>query len=260
MIDSHCHLDFEVFDAHRPALLQQCADDGVAGVLIPGIEPNQWSRLRLLQTENQSPCQLWLALGVHPWWQHQVTMAKSEFQSHLSDQLERCAAVAVGECGLDGSIDASIESQLPILQWQVELACERQLPLVLHGHRAHNPLLQLLSRSKPKAGGVIHGFSGSYELAQQYWRLGFYIGVGGTITYERAAKTRAAVARMPLESLVLETDAPDMPLQGFQGQPNSPLRLAQVAETLAELKNTSVDDIRQATEQNTRRLFHLNGL
>ena len=187
-------------------------------------------------------------------------MAKPEFQSHLSDQLERSKAVAVGECGLDGSIDASIESQLPILQWQVELACEQQLPLVLHGHRAHNPLLQLLSRSKPKAGGVIHGFSGSYELAQQYWRLGFYIGVGGTITYERAAKTRAAVARMPLESLVLETDAPDMPLQGFQGQPNSPLRLAQVAATLAELKNTPVDDIRQATEQNTRRLFHLNGL
>ncbi|WP_439135848.1 TatD family hydrolase, partial [Pseudomaricurvus sp.] len=114
-----------------------------------------------------------------------------------------------------------------------------------------------LSHYQPSAGGVIHGFSGSIEQAQQYWRLGFYLGVGGTITYERAKKTRRAIAGMPLESLLLETDAPDMPLDGFQGQPNTPLRLPRIAQCLAELRKAPLADIQKQTAQNTRTLFSL---
>lgn len=258
LIDSHCHFDFEVFDKHRQQTLKECVDLDIDGIVIPGIEPTQWNRLIQLQNAHTSGCHLWIALGVHPWWQGSVTLSEVEFKSQLAEQLERSSAVAIGECGLDGSIEASVDSQQPIFEWQLQIACEFNKPLIIHAHRAHNQVMRLLARYRPPAGGAIHGFSGSLELAQQYWRLGFYIGVGGTITYSRAQKTRQAIAQLPLESLLLETDAPDMPLQGYQGQVNSPVQLARVAATLAQLRGLSEAEVKLATAENTRRLFSLN--
>jgi TatD DNase family protein len=258
VIDSHCHFDFEVFDSHRSKILQQCVELGIDGMVVPAVEPAQWHRLIELQGRHTSDCRLWIALGVHPWWQGSVTLNETEFKSQLRNQLEHSSAIAIGECGLDGSIDASIDSQQPMFEWQLQLACELHKPLIVHAHRAHNQVMSLLARYRPPAGGVIHGFSGSVELAQQYWRLGFYIGVGGTITYSRAQKTRQAITQLPLESLLLETDAPDMPLQGYQGQTNSPIRLAQVAAKLAQLKGVSESEVKSATAENTRRLFSLS--
>ena len=103
---------------------------------------------------------------------------------------------------------------------------------------------------------MIHAFSGSYEVAQQYVELGFYLGIGGSITYERAQKTRAAAAKIPLAFLVLETDAPDMPLHGKQGQRNSPEYLPQIAQVLADLRGITIEEVAAATCCNAQRLFH----
>ena len=138
------------------------------------------------------------------------------------------------------------------------MAVEHQLPLILHGYGAHNELLQILGRYRPEAGGVIHGFSGSRQLAEQYWKLGFYIGVGGTITYERARKTRNAIKELPLEALLLETDAPDMPLSGEQGLDNTPLNLPAIASELAHIKGESVDTVVRQIALNTRQLFRIS--
>lgn len=270
MIDSHCHFDFEVFDESRDATLRQCAADGITGIIIPGTHPPQWAPLlelvsQPLDMKQTRSCDLWAAIGLHPWWvegsatdDDRVSgLTEQGFKQRLEHHLSHPRVVAVGECGLDGSLEFTIAEQTPVFEWQVQLAEEFNLPLVLHAHKAHNEVLQVLAHYKPPAGGVIHGFSGSPELAQQYWQLGFYIGVGGTITYERAKKTRRAIAAMPLESLLLETDAPDMPLSGFQGQPNSPLQLPRVARYLAELKEESLANIQQQTQQNTRVLFSL---
>lgn len=260
MIDSHCHFDFSVFDAERADILQVCAAAGVAGIIIPGTHPPQWQPLLQRVARAQGPVALWAAVGVHPWWVGELTVQLTEvtFKQQLHAGLREARVVAVGECGLDGSLPLPLAEQIPVLEWQLQVAKELQVPLILHGHKAHNELLRLLSRYRPPAGGVIHAFSGSVELAQQYWRLGFYLGVGGTITYPRASKTRRAIQAMPLESLLLETDAPDMPLSGYQGQPNSPARLPQVAQCLAQLRAEPLAVIQQQTMLNTRRLFALD--
>lgn len=258
MIDSHCHFDFETFDGRRDYILQQCSRLNIEGIVIPGIEPMQWERSIALSQKHTGDIRWWLAFGVHPWWLESLTLSQTEFVSKLEQALSHHNAIAVGECGLDGSIAVDIEQQQSVFEWQLQLACDRELPLIIHAHRAHNETLQLLSHYRPKAGGVIHGFSGSIELARQYWRLGFYLGVGGTITYPRAKKTRRAITELPLESLVLETDAPDMPLQGEQGKPNSPTRLVQIASVLAQLREIPLETVMSKTVFNTRKLFSLN--
>ncbi len=257
LIDSHCHFDFEVFDDQRERLLSQCADVDIDGIIIPGIEPVQWQKLERLTAAQSSDCRLWAACGVHPWWLPDAEPCKTDYAQRFDQQMAHSPMIAIGECGLDGSIATPIEHQLLWFEWHLQRARDLQLPLIVHAHRAHNDVIRMLSRYRPTAGGVIHGFSGSVEMALQYWRLGFYIGVGGTITYERATKTRRAVSQLPLESLLLETDAPDMPLQGFQGQSNSPLQLPGVARNLAELRSEPLSEVKQVTSINTRQLFKL---
>ena len=255
MIDSHCHLDFEPLDANE-ALLSRCAQAGLTDIVVPGVLPSQWSRVREISTRSRT-VRIHASAGLHPCWIGRNVLSAKIFAQTLADNLDGC--VAIGECGLDGSIPTEMATQEAWLGIHLQMACELGKPLILHGHKAHNELLRLLTRYRPAAGGVIHAFAGSLELARQYWRLGFYIGVGGTITYDRARKTRSAIGAMPLESLVLETDAPDMPLCGAQGQPNSPLQLPKVADCLAVLKAVSLASIVEQTDANAQRLFKLSG-
>ncbi len=259
MIDSHCHWDFNVFAAGRSAQLEAFAAAGISHLVLPGVAPSQWPVLeQLTQRFSQAPCRLLAAFGVHPWWGEQLMQSDdaTQWQTCIVDYIQQ-HGVAIGECGLDGSLNWAMSDQCRLFEWHLQLACELKRPLLIHAHKAHNPVLRQLNRYKPPKGGVIHGFSGSLELAQQYWRRGFYIGVGGTITYPRAQKTRRAIASMPIESLLLETDAPDMPLQGFQGQPNSPQQLPLVAQALADLQKKPLTLIKQQTTLNARQLFGL---
>jgi TatD DNase family protein len=265
LIDSHCHFDFDEFDDKREDTLKACLSAGVNALIIPGVDIDQWARVCELTRRFEQ--QVFGGVGLHPWWiekfiadnQGQANnQIAATLESLIIQQCEQVHCVAIGECGLDGSISCSMARQQPLFETQIEIACERSLPMIVHAHKAHNQVLRLLSQYRPEAGGVIHGFSGSYELAQQYWKLGFRLGVGGVITYERAQKTRAAIGSMPLESLLLETDAPDMPLNGLQGQPNSPVQLPAIARCLAELKNISVAEVGAATYKNTLELFKLS--
>jgi len=261
LFDSHCHFDFDCFETERAAIWQSCRAAGVTQLLIPGVSPELWQRQRRLLEQFEG---LYAATGLHPWW---VTawlntlsnrdLSKEVLKHSLLPHLQHPRCVAVGECGLDAMIELPLEQQTPLFEAQLQCACEQQLPVIVHVRRAHNQTLQLLKRYRPGRGGVVHGFSGSLELAQQYWRLGFYLGVGGTITYERASKTRAAVAGMPLEALLLETDAPDMPLSGRQGAANSPAYLPAVASCLAAIRGSSPERIAAQTTANTHQLFQL---
>ena len=145
-----------------------------------------------------------------------------------------------------------------LLDDQLRLAKRYDLPVILHSRRTHDKLALHLKRAALSRTGVVHGFAGSLQQAQRFVELGYYIGVGGTITYERASKTRDVMARLPLSSLLLETDAPDMPLNGYQGQPNRPERVAQVFNTLCELREEDAETIAHTIIDNTRRLFALS--
>jgi len=252
--DSHCHFDFSEFDHDRAALWQQCQDAGIDRLLIPGTEPTQWQRTAKLLDQYDH----WLgSAGIHPWWLNQVDAISDDLLKTWYSALDHPRCVAIGECGLDKAINTDFAKQCEFFEAHLRLACERNMPLIIHVRKSHNETLRFLQQYKPPAGGVIHGFSGSIELATNYWQLGFYLGIGGTITYPRANKTRQSVKGLPLEALLIETDAPDMPLMGHQGQRNTPLHVVDVAKTLAELRNEPLEHIAQVTTQNAKTLFQI---
>lgn len=256
--DSHCHFDFDEFSTDRDTLWRTCRNDGMAYMLVPGIEPDQWPRLQRMHHTYDG---LVYAVGLHPWWiATHGPKAENGGPNLLIDALHKAAGQdgckAIGECGLDALIDEPLERQESVLEWHLQAASELNLPVVLHCVRAHNPLIRMLKRFR-LSGGVIHAFNGSLQLAQTYHEMGFYLGVGGSITYERANKTRSALAGMPLEALLLETDAPDMPLCGQQGQRNSPANIPRIIDCLATLRDDTTERIAEVTTRNLQSLLAL---
>ena len=186
-----------------------------------------------------------------------VVAAKPAFGSlkGLRAQLEQESCVAVGEIGLDYFIeDLDRERQQHYFEAQLELAREFDLPVIVHGRRAFDAVIATLRRFMP-LHGVVHSFAGSEEQAEQLYKLGFMLGIGGPVTYERAQRLRRLVAAMPIEHLLLETDSPDQPDSQWRGQRNEPVRLPVVLEAIAELRGESPETIAQATTANAERLF-----
>lgn len=263
LIDSHCHLDLSAFDGARTDVLRACMKANVHRLLVPGLDIQQFSGIVAMQQKYASEQanvypKIDIALGLHP-----------HFLAHLSDteqnkqqqallalaHVYKDKIVAIGECGLDASLAISMSYQSRILAQQIELAASLGKPLVLHHRQSHNQLIQLLKQHNFKFGGVIHAFSGSEHIANTYIDMGFMLGVGGTITYARAKKTRHTISQTSLAHLLLETDAPDMPIFGYQGEPNSPVRLPLIADALAELKQYDVAQVISSTTNNYNALF-----
>lgn len=252
-IDSHCHFDFADFDADRESVWQSCVALGVKGLIIPGVSPADWPKATTIAVANRG---IYCAVGLHPWWVTE-NLLLDELGNPLREAARGGTCVAIGECGLDAAIDTPLAIQQPVFELHLRIASELSLPIIIHCRRAHNELISLLKHNQVVSGGVIHAFSGSYEMAKQYWDMGFYLGIGGTITYERAHKTREAVKRVPLDALLLESDAPDMPLHGKQGQRNSPENIPQIAQALAELRGEAVLQIAEQTTRNAQTLFKI---
>ncbi len=250
--DTHCHLDFPAFDADRNALLANARARGIRRIVIPGVTAEQWPRLMRLAATAES---LQYGLGLHPWF---LTAHRDEHLATLDAELGRSGAVALGEIGLHGP-SGGMERQVHLLEAQLDLARRHELPVILHQVGAHNELVRSLKRVRPTCGGVVHAFSGSFAMAQEYRGLGLHLGLGGVITYPRAGKTRRAVARFPADALLLETDAPDMPLCGFQGVRNSPLQIPGVFRALCGIRGVTGAreraELAAQLEHNVSRLF-----
>ncbi|WP_298441329.1 TatD family hydrolase [uncultured Ferrimonas sp.] len=251
MIDSHCHLDLPPLLGQLDAVLARAAAAGITQMLVPAVNRERWPQLEQLA---QRP-QLQVAIGLHPCFAHNV----SDDLQRMAERL-RCSHpfIAIGECGLDAVAgQLPMSQQLLLCQAQLTLAQQHQLPVILHVRSAHNEMLQLLSRTKLLAGGVVHGFSGSIELATQYIRHNLHLGIGGVCTYPRAKKTRAMVAQLPREWMLFETDSPDMPLSGHQGQPNQPHQIANIVREVATIRGEPIDYLHAIQQENYRRLFHI---
>lgn len=251
--DSHCHLDFDAFSDNLPNLLKQCQQANIHHIVIPTIGPKNWQKaLTLAKKYHSEKLKLHPCLGIHPWFLKDLKADSLSVLEHLvKGHLHEI--VAIGEAGIDGVIDKeqnNLSQQLQVFEQQLTLAKTYHLPIIVHHRRSHQHIVPMLRQKKLDQGGIIHAFSGSYQQACQYIDLGFKLGIGGTITYPRAEKTIKAVKRLPLASLVLETDAPAMPLYGFQGQENSPLQLIKVFQTLASIRNESAEELAQALESN----------
>ncbi|HFZ8994934.1 TPA: metal-dependent hydrolase [Citrobacter freundii] len=253
-IDTHCHFDFPPFTGDEEASLQRAARAGVEKIIVPAVAASHFPRVMALAETYPG---VYAALGLHP---ITIDLHSEEDPERLQDRLEkrdRCV-VAIGEIGLDlYRDDPQFDRQERLLDAQLKLAKRYDLPVILHSRRTHDKLAMHLKRQDLPRTGVVHGFAGSLQQAERFVQLGYKIGVGGTITYPRASKTRDVIAQLPLASLLLETDAPDMPLNGFQGQPNRPEQAARVFETLCELRPESADVIADALYHNTTSLFDM---
>ncbi|WP_421356360.1 TatD family hydrolase [Pseudocitrobacter faecalis] len=251
-IDTHCHFDFPPFTDDETASLAQAAQAGVEKIIVPATEASRFDKVLSLASQHAP---LYAALGLHPIVIEQHDDASlAALETALAAMPEKL--IAVGEIGLDLYRDEpQFDRQQRLLDAQLQLAKQYDLPVILHSRRTHDKLAMHLKRHALPRTGVVHGFSGSLQQAQRFVELGYKIGVGGTITYPRASKTRAVMAQLPLSALLLETDAPDMPLNGYQGQPNRPERVAQVFTELCALRDESPEDIAETLWLNSHQLF-----
>ncbi|RYG12816.1 MAG: TatD family deoxyribonuclease [Burkholderiales bacterium] len=251
LVDSHCHLDAPEFADDRDAVIARARASGVSQQVIPAINSAGWPALKALCDSNTG---LFPAYGLHPMF---LQDHQPQHLIALGDWLQREKPVAVGECGLDYFVgDLDQDQQNLYFGGQLALAREFDLPLILHARRAVDAAIAAIKRVGALRG-VVHSFSGSPEQARQLWNLGFLLGIGGPVTYERAQRLRSLVAEMPLEFLLLETDSPDQPDAQHIGQRNEPARLSVVCETVATLRGIDADQVAAATSENARRLFRL---
>ena len=255
LFDSHCHMHFSEFDHDRAQVLQRAYQLGVHRLCVPATTAKEWSSVIALSKQHEM---IYSALGLHPCF---LAQHSTDHLQLLHDILQdnHSSIVAIGETGLD-FYDKQLSDKDRVLQIElftghIQLAKQFQRPLIIHARKSHDTILALLRRYKPQNSGIIHAFSGSRQQAEQYIDLGFKLGFGGGITYERATKTRLLIKELPLDSIVLETDAPDMPLSGFQGQRNTPERLLSVAKCAATIRQMPLDELIQMTTNSCLKLF-----
>jgi TatD DNase family protein len=253
LIDSHCHLDVADFDADRANVLQRARERGVRGIVVPGVTAAGWDGLwQLCEGEPD----LYPALGLHPVYLDTHTPTDLErLRAWLADSQRR--PVAVGEIGLDYYVAAlDRERQQALFEAQLELAREAELPVLLHVRKSHDQVLATLRRIRVP-GGIAHAFNGSLQQARQYGELGFRFGFGGMLTYERSSRLRALARELPAEAIVLETDAPDMVVEGHRGERNSPEYLPQVLSALAAVRGEPEAVLAAQTSANARAVLGL---
>jgi TatD DNase family protein len=252
LFDTHCHLDVEEFAADREAVLARARAAGVSRQVIPAVDAAGWDHLLAFCRKEQG---LYPALGLHPIY---TERHRDEDLPRLRSLIESERPVAIGEIGLDYFIaDPDVAKQQAIFEAQLTLAEEFALPVLLHVRKAHDQVLHTLKRFK-LVGGIAHAFSGSLQQAEQYLSLGFHFGFGGMLTYERSTRIRKLATELPLASIVLETDAPDMSPAAHHGERNSPEYLPQVLAVLAELRGEPVEELAARTTANALQLFNLN--
>lgn len=252
LFDSHCHLDAAEFDADREDVVARARAAGVAHQLVPAVGAAGWPKLRAVCAEFPG---LHPAYGLHPMF---LASHREEHLDSLREWIDRERPVAIGECGLDFYVEGlDADLQQHYFEGQLAIAREAGLPVVVHARRAVDAVIAAIRRHAP-VRGVVHSYAGSAEQARQLHDLGFLVGLGGPVTYERARRLRKLAASLPLEQLLLETDAPDQPDAEIRGQRNEPARLATVLSVIAELRDEDPATIAAATTRNARRLFGLD--
>jgi TatD DNase family protein len=252
IIDTHCHLDVAAFNPDREAVLKRARSAGVAGIVVPGIEARGWDNLSAVCETGPD---LYPAFGLHPLFAAMHTDADLAL---LESRLARQQPVAVGEIGLDFyTKETDHARQQMLFEAQLGMARDAGLPVILHVRKAHDQVLATLKRIRVR-GGTAHAFNGSLQQAQRYIELGFKLGFGGMLTYERSVKLRALARSLPAEAIVLETDAPDMVVEQHRGERNSPEYLPDSLAALAALREESLAAVAAQTTANAREVFGLS--
>lgn len=254
LIDTHTHLDFEDFDGDRQSVLEHCQRLGVERVVVLGVYQRNLQRVWDLALQVPS---VHAALGLHPIYLDEHRPA------HLADLRDRLARLAghpklcaVGEIGLDyyvPSLDRARQQEL--FDSQLQMAADFNLPALLHVRRSHADTIAALKRFKLKRAGIVHAFAGSREEAKEYIKLGFKLGLGGAATWPQALRMHRVIAELPLDSVVLETDAPDMAPSMYPGLRNSPEHLPDICNALADWMSVPAERLAEVSTLNAMAVF-----
>lgn len=251
LIDAHCHLDFAPFDEDRTEVIEAAKAVGVEHFVVPGTTRSRWQHVVALGNRADTS----ICLGLHPYFveQHQPSDIAA-LEGMLNEHSE---VVAVGECGIDARFADTLEAQWYYFDAQLELAKQYTLPVVVHCVHANDNVAKRLRQFALSEAGLIHAFSGSIEQATKFLDLGFKLGLGGAVTYERAKRLQRMVRALPNDAFVLETDSPDMPLSGYQGIRNEPCRVAEVCEAVASLRGQTTNQVAAQSSATATTLFGL---
>jgi len=252
LIDSHAHLDMHDFDADRDHVIKRAVQGGVARIVTIGIDLASSRKGIEIAKKYEN---IYATVGYHP---HNADEADAGELEKLRTLASEPKVVAWGEIGLDFFRRHSPpEMQVKAFERQLDIASEQRFPVIIHDRDAHTDLLRILKSRKRQYRGVIHCFSGNYDLAMALIDLGFCISFPGTVTYKNAVDTQAVATRIPLERLLVETDCPYLTPVPFRGKRNEPLHVKHTAEKIAQLRQLDFEDLAQATSANTIRLFNL---
>ena len=267
-IDAHCHLADPRWAVELEQVLERAAKSGVGRFMQGGVDPEDWDRQRELS--RRYPGRVWPVFGLHPWWVRDPARTDAEIEGALSlleSAVREPGVRALGEVGLDFAGDPAFgegklrERQLRIFERQLEIADKAGKPVVLHVVRAHGEALDVLERrGRPGRGGLNHAFSGSLEVARRYIELGLLISVGGGLVRKKGFETlKRAVVKIPAEALVIESDAPDQPPEGWCGRTglawNEPSSVLEVAHAVAELRGERAEAVLERSARNLERVF-----
>jgi TatD DNase family protein len=244
LIDTHLHLDADEFDPDREEVLERAHAAGVKGFVVPAVDRAGFARVLALAETTPG---VFPALGIHPLY---VDRADEADLDALDTLLAQGCAAAVGEIGLDHYVPGfNAARQEAFFTAQLDLARRHGLPVILHVRRAQDAVLAVLRQARV-TGGIAHAFNGSFQQAEAFIELGFKLGFGGAMTFSGSRRIRHLAAELPLDAIVLETDAPDMPPAWMHGGRNVPENLLQIAAVLAELRSLSLEEIALTTSNN----------
>jgi TatD DNase family protein len=254
-VDSHAHLDSVDFDRDRPAVIERAQAAGVTRVLAIGSGTGPGTldcAIKLAETF----AVLDASIGIHP---HEAALATEGDFRFLTELAEHSEVIAWGEIGLDFHYDHSPRDvQREVFARQLKLAAERRLPVIIHTREAEEETLKVLQEhwGQPEIGGILHCYSGSLELAHAGLEMGFMVSFSGMLTFPKAENVRDVARRVPMERLLIETDAPFLAPVPHRGKRNEPAFVVETAKVMAQLKETSIEVIARQTTENYRRLFN----
>ncbi|ADG80991.1 TatD family hydrolase [Thermincola potens] len=255
LIDAHAHLDDSKYEQDRHEMLMRAKERGVTHIVNVGYDLPSSKRSIQLAEEYEF---IFAAVGVHP---HDVKEAPPDILDRLKDLVIHPKVVAIGEIGLDYYRDLSPrELQQERFRKQIELAIEVGLPIIVHDREAHGDTMAILKEYEGRVAGVLHCFSGSWDMARECINMGYYISFAGPVTFNNANKLREVAAKVPLHRLLVETDAPYLTPEPHRGKRNESAYVYYVAERIAQLRNIPVEELAHAAAENTLRLFSkMNG-
>jgi TatD DNase family protein len=250
-IDSHAHLEMEAFDPDRSQVIERAFDQGINSIITIGTDLDSSRKALALA---KAYADIWATVGVHP---HDAASFNPGILPQLIKLADDLRVVAIGEIGLDFYRNLSPQkAQEETFRLLIHLAREAALPIIIHDREAHKEVLTILREERAEEiGGVFHCFSGDWEMAKQCLDLNFFLSITGAVTYKKGSVLEEVVRQAPIESLLLETDAPYLPPHPFRGKRNEPSYLVYTADHVARLRGISLSELSQAVQDNTKRAF-----